>query len=448
MTAGFMGGTLENARDHFLEIIAQNRVHGGRGIYSVCSAHAAVLEACFRQAQADGSILLVESTSNQVDQEGGYTGMTPADFIRSVNAIANKVGFPEEMILMGGDHLGPNKWRGLPAGEAMDHAKVLVTEYVRAGFSKIHLDASMFCADDKGDPKKPLDDHIVAARTAMLCRSAEDAWRECQPGGLQPVYIIGTEVPPPGGAEEEEDKIIPTRPEDVARTIEITRQSFDDHGLSEAWERVVGVVVQPGVEYGDDVVFPYQREQATGLSRKILEYDRLVYEAHSTDYQSAAGLRRLVEDHFCILKVGPWLTFAFREALFALESMEVEILGAGNGKRSRLKDTIEKVMVRDPRHWGKYYSGARDQQSFKRKYSFSDRVRYYWPDKSIDKAKNRLIDNLRGNRLPLSLISQFMPSLFPDVLDGKLGNDPLELIATYIRIICRMYARACGLSGG
>jgi D-tagatose-1,6-bisphosphate aldolase subunit GatZ/KbaZ len=393
------------------------------------------------------SILLIESTSNQVDQEGGYTGMKPVDFVGYVNSVATRLGFPKDMIFLGGDHLGPNKWQELPAAVAMSNAKVLVEEYVKAGFQKIHLDTSMFCADDPGDRKKPLRDEIVASRAAILCRAAEDAWKDFCPGDPQPVYVIGTEVPPPGGAREEEE-IIPTKPEDAVRTIEVTRQSFVDAGLAEAWERVVAVVVQPGVEYGDDRVFEYNRALAAKLSGKITDYDRLVYEAHSTDYQTETGLRSLVEDHFCILKVGPWLTFAYREALFALESMEIEMMGAGADGLSRLRDTMDLVMLQDPKHWKKYYSGTENQQLFQRKYSFSDRSRYYWTDESIVRAKNRLIQNLKKNKIPLSLLSQFMPCQFYEVLNGKLTNDPMELVLEYIRMITGIYSRACGLSHG
>ena len=439
---------MKKARDIFLDILADNRKVGVKGIYSVCSANASVLEACFRQAREDGSVLLIESTSNQVDQEGGYTGMKPVDFAGYVHSIASRVGFPKEMILLGGDHLGPNKWQEFPAGKAMDHAKVLVEEYVKAGFQKIHLDTSMFCADDPGDRKKPLSDEIVASRAALLCRAAENAWKDYCQGEPQPVYVIGTEVPPPGGAQEEEDIIVPTKPDDAVRTIEVTRQSFDEAGLADAWERVVAVVVQPGVEYGDDRVFKYNRALAGELSGKIREYDKLVYEAHSTDYQTETGLRSLVEDHFCILKVGPWLTFAYREALFALESMEIEMMGAGNDGLSHLRDTMESVMLRDPKHWKKYYPGTKNQQLLKRKYSFSDRSRYYWPDESIDAAKNRLIDNLSKNKIPLFLISQFLPHQFYEILEGRLANEPMELVLNYIRTVTGMYARACGLSHG
>ena len=65
----------------------------------------------------------------------------------------------------------------------------------------------------------------------------------------------------------------------------------------------------------------------------IEQYDRLIFEAHSTDYQTPAALAALVRDHFAILKVGPALTFALREALWALDCIEREWIDSDAGVR-------------------------------------------------------------------------------------------------------------------
>lgn len=436
---------MKNSLDVFLDIISDNRKGAKKGIYCICSAHPDVLEASFKQAKKDGSMLLIESTSNQVDQYGGYTGMKPADFVNFINGIADKVGFPKEMILLGGDHLGPNPWKNLPAKEAMAKSEVLIAEYVKAGFQKIHLDTSMFCADDMGDREKPLSDEVVAERSATLCKVAEDTWEKYRKEYSKPVYIIGTEVPIPGGAQEEEE-VIPTTPADAKKTISVTEKHFLDKGLEDAWKRVIGVVVQPGVEFSDDQIFEFIPEKAKDLSKNILQYDRVVYEAHSTDYQTEELLGKLVEGHFCILKVGPWLTFAYREALSSLEAMEIEIMGKNNENLSRLGEILEKTMMDEPKYWKPYYLGDEHQQAFKRKYSFSDRVRYYWPIKEIDLAKDKLYKNLSEAGIPLSLLSQFMPAQFYQVCEGLIDVTPEELVHSHIQTVTGIYSRACGLS--
>jgi len=435
-----------DAGKEFLELIADNRKGTAKGIYSVCSAHPDVLGSCFEQTLEDGSLILIESTSNQVDQYGGYTGMKPGNFVAYVLSFAEKTGFPAYRILLGGDHLGPNAWQSLPAEEAMKRAEVLIEEYVRAGYRKIHLDTSMFLADDERQSSLSLPDEIVASRAARLCRIAEDAQRKYHPAKPGLMYIIGTEVPIPGGAREAEDHVEPTSAENAANTLEVTRRSFLESGLHEAWDRVVGIVVQPGVEFGDDQVFGYDRKKASTLSKMILTYENLVYEAHSTDYQAESSLKALVEDHFCILKVGPWLTFAYREALFSLETIETELLGEDHPGKSGLKDTLERIMAKEPGYWKKYYHGDDRQQQFKRRYSFSDRSRYYWTNPEIARAKDRLFDNLMNHRIPLSLLSQFMPAEFRQVQEGIISSRPQDLVYSHIRNVVSMYSRACGLA--
>ena len=277
-----------------LQKIAEgNRADGTQGIYSVCSAHRQVIEAAVLQAKADQSLLLIEATCNQVNHEGGYTGMSPNDFRDYVRAIAAEFSFSADQLILGGDHLGPNPWRSEPAAQAIAAAKTMVEGYVRAGFTKVHLDASMACADDP----QALSDEVVASRAADLCQAAESV---ADPAST-PYYIIGTEVPVPGGAHEDLQELAVTRVEDLARTVDIHREVFEARGLQGAWERVIGVVVQPGVEFDHARVIDYQPEKAKALSEAILGYKRLVFEAHSTDYQTEAALTNLVRDHFAIL---------------------------------------------------------------------------------------------------------------------------------------------------
>src|SRR5262249_51429232 len=137
---------------------------------------------------------------------------------------------------------------------------------------KIHLDASMRCA---GDPD-PLPEAVVAARMATLCLRAERA----RTSGPAPVYVIGTEVPPPGGAGGEDACLRPTSPADLERTLTISRAAFLRAGLADAWDRVIAVVVQPGVEFGDFDIHPYDRAQARRLSEAIAGRAPFMYEAH------------------------------------------------------------------------------------------------------------------------------------------------------------------------
>src|SRR5215475_12044920 len=155
-----------------LDLVRRHKSGERVGIYSVCSAHPLVLEAALRLARKTGSLALVEATSNQVNQDGGYTGMRPADFRERLLTIATAVGLPHDRVVLGGDHLGPNCWQNLPAPIALQKAAVMVGQYVAAGFRKIHLDCSMSCADDPPS----LGDEVIAERAAALCKVTEAQW--------------------------------------------------------------------------------------------------------------------------------------------------------------------------------------------------------------------------------------------------------------------------------
>lgn len=408
---------------------------GSRGIYSVCSAQRWVLEAAMQQALADGTSLLIEATSNQVNQDGGYTGMRPADFRNWAVQIATGLGLPLEHLILGGDHLGPNPWQHLPAEEAMQRARMLVAEYTAAGFTKIHLDASMSCVDDP----HALSDETVATRAAALCSAAEEAAKKA--ALPPPIYIIGTEVPPPGGASHALHGVEVTSREAVEKTYNIHRDLFHAQGLQEAFKRVLAIVVQPGVEFDHDSVVEYDAAKAKHLQPFLAEHPHIVFEAHSTDYQRPEAYKALLEDGFAVLKVGPALTFAMREALYALAAMERELVP--EEQQSRLPETMEKVMLDHPQNWQKYYQGTPQQQKQLRVYSYSDRLRYYWNQPEVEASVQKLVSNLEATTIPETVLSQYLPEQYAAVREKRIQTTPAEIIRDKIRCAILPYSRAC-----
>lgn len=423
-----------------LDFVSRHKAGDPVGITAVCSAHPVVLEAALAEAARHGRPVLVEATSNQVNQFGGYTGMRPADFHRFVSGIAAACGVPAGRLLLGGDHLGPNAWQDEPSEVAMVKSEALVSEYVRAGFRKIHLDCSMACADD-GVPLPPA---LVAARAARLALACEHAWGES--GGEPPVYVIGTEVPVPGGAHEELGELEVTRPADAGDTIALHEEAFQRLGLHAAWRRVIGLVVQPGVEFDHHKVVDYAPAKARALSAFIEAVPGIVYEAHSTDYQTPEALAQLVRDHFAILKVGPGVTFALRETLWSLADIEREWLG--EPPDGGLKRQVLDAMRRHPGHWNKYYAEPA-RLSLDLQFSLSDRIRYYWTTPAVAQAAERLLARLesRGQPVPLTLLSQYLPRIHDGVRAGRVRNDVRSLLREGVAHVLRDYAQACNQSG-
>ncbi|HEY5586440.1 MAG TPA: class II D-tagatose-bisphosphate aldolase, non-catalytic subunit [Ruminiclostridium sp.] len=396
------------------------------GIYSACSANEYVIEAAMERSTKKGGYVLIEATANQSNQFGGYTGMTPVDFKAFVYSLAQKLEFPINKIILGGDHLGPLTWKNENSTTAMAKSCELVKQYVLAGFTKIHIDTSMHLADDNQNEK--LDTGVVAERGAALCRVAEDAYAELikkDKNAMQPVYVVGSEVPIPGGSQEEEEGIQVTKVSDFEATVETFKQAFYKLGLQKAWDNVIAVVVQPGVEFGDETINEYNREAAKELRQALKKYPNLVFEGHSTDYQTQDGLKEMVEDGIAILKVGPALTFALREALFALNHIEEELFKFNPEVHlSNFISVLDEAMLQNTDNWKKHYHGNGIKLNFARKYSFSDRCRYYLPDANVQSSIQRLIKNLKSVSIPLSLISEFMPIQYNKVRSGELKNNP------------------------
>jgi D-tagatose-1,6-bisphosphate aldolase subunit GatZ/KbaZ len=432
------------ARVFFRDLVDRQKRRIAAGIASICSAHQYVWEAAFLQGAADGLPVLIESTANQVNQFGGYTGMTPERFRFVVAERARAKGFPLEKLMFGGDHLGPYPWRSDPADAAMEKARGLVAACVRAGYSKLHLDTSMPLGGDLRNGREGLDPRSAARRQALLAETAEKTFSARDSAADEPpVYVIGTEVPAPGGTLSQEENATVTLAEDVRQTVSLCEEAFHERRLDEAWSRVCAVVAQPGVEYGDQTVLEYSRSRAFPLCEAVRMMPGIVLEGHSTDYQRPFRLRELVEDGVAILKVGPALTHAMRECLFALESIEKALLSeTAESRLSNLAETLESAMVSQPSHWQGYHKGDARQKRLARMYSFSDRSRYYWTVPDVVKSVERLLANLRSVTIPLPILSQFLPREYISLRDGSIGSDPEDLLRESVRQVLADYSAA------
>jgi D-tagatose-1,6-bisphosphate aldolase subunit GatZ/KbaZ len=408
-----------------------------RGRVAICSSHRSVLEAAVELAMSRDDHLLIEVTGNQVNQYGGYSGMTPAAFASEIDRLALAMGFPRSRILLGADHLGPHIWRNEPIEGAMPKALELARQCVRAGFCKIHIDTGFGCAEDAAPVLPP---ETAAERAATLCRAAESAAEQLPSAASRPLYVIGAEVPPPGGALDNPRTLGITSVAKVEETLRLYEARFKAARLEPAWNRIMAIVVQPGVEFGDCLVAPYCSERARTLSRF---HDRLpadmTYEVHSTDYQSAGNLSQMAADHFTLLKVGPCLTHAFGEAVFGLARIEYEQLHRRLGVQlSNIAEVLEAVMLENPVHWQSHYRGSPEKLRFLRLHSRRDRLRYYWSHPAVAGALKRLLANLEPGLSP-AWVEAHWPGLNAARPSDRSPIDPATLIRRCIQMALKPY---------
>ncbi len=398
-----------------LKLLLQNRSSSNiKGVYSACTANPMVLKACIKKAKETDTPLVIEATANQVDQYGGYTGMKPVDFKNMVKALCAEMEYDFNRVILGGDHLGPLTFVAYDEQKAMSEAKTLIYEYVYAGFSKIHIDTSMKISTD--DPHRPLAVETVAKRAALLMDVANQAFEDVKkkdPQAIKPCFIVGSEVPIPGGEQEEVDTLEVTKVSDFQNQVSIFKESLPAHN----WDDVLGIVVQPGVEFGDNQVFYYDSKKAQDLVESKKTYPSLVFEGHSTDYQTKDGLRQMVDDDIAILKVGPGLTFGYRQALFSLEQIEKEMMVENP---SHLREVLESVMMDDPKYWQKYYTGDDKAKKLKRAYSYSDRIRYYLPYKKVTQAIETLQYNINNHEILMPVLYQWLPNQYHKVVNKSI----------------------------
>jgi D-tagatose-1,6-bisphosphate aldolase subunit GatZ/KbaZ len=424
-------------------ILAANRRGEHKGVYAVCSVNRHAIRAALRQARRDRWPVLIEATAQQVNPAGGYSGMTPADFAGLVYREAAAVDLDPGGVMLGGDHVGLRPWAHLPAGAAMGQALRLVKALVAGGFAKLHIDATTPVGDDPREPDGSLPMEYIISRTVDLMTAAESAAQ--RQGVRPPLYVVGSDVPAPGGATGAAGMGAISMSAQIEDVLAATRNALAHRNLTALWPRIVAIVARTGADFSSRTVQPYEVARTRQLAAFIETHPGLVYEAHSTDFQTRPSLQAMVANHFAILKVGPWLTYTFRDTVYRLAGIERELLGARKTVQlSHLAETLEAAMTDDPQHWQQHYRGSADDLKWLRVHAYSDRIRYYWTYPGPAAALQRLFANLRRFPPPDGLIEAHLPAAYPAVAAGGLAPEPEALIDHQLAAVIDTYAAACG----
>lgn len=337
---------------------------------SFCTSNFDVLKIILIFIKFNRLPVLIESTSNQVNQEGGYSGLRPSQFASKLKSLARLININKKSLIIGGDHLGPLPWKDLTSKKAIEKSKILIKECLRAKYEKIHLDTAIKCKDDKYMDK---DTTIKRCDEILNSFSSNEINKK--------FIVVGTEVPIAGGSNLL--KPILTSFKSIKEEIEMYSTIFKN-------KKKYALVIEPGIGFANFKVVKVKFKKLN----KILSFSKkmnFAYEAHSTDYQSISSLKKLVKNNFKFLKVGPELTYLFSKAVFEMERIEKEKF---KNNYSNIKKTILNEMKKSNKYWKNYYSGSNKYINFLKTNSYLDRMRYYWDKKNVVNAKNKLFLNI------------------------------------------------------
>ena len=342
-----------------------------KGLPSFCTSNFDVLKIIIKFSKIHQLPVLIESTSNQVNQFGGYTGLTPATFKKKIEYIRKKEKLNKNYLLLGGDHLGPLPWKNLTEDRAMKNAGILIKKYVEAGFDKIHIDTAILCSGQKSLTRSK----IISRCDALIKKINSNNL-------VNKILVVGTEVPFAGGGDHVKTSI--TKLENIKKEYQMYRMIFKT--FKSLYRKTFGLVIDPGISYGNENITK-SKFKNFNIKTKFSKKNNFVFEAHSSDYQSLKDLKKLNNLNFKFIKVGPELTFYYLKAALYMEKIESKLFH----KKSNLKKIISIRMNKNQKYWKDYYKKRSEFFKFN---SYLDRVRYYWSDKKVNNAKKMLFKNI------------------------------------------------------
>ena len=180
--------------EYFLQQINNKTKQSGihRTIFAACPNSLSVIKASLRSAKRNNAPIKFAATLNQVDLDGGYTGLTQYQFVNLIRLEAQAINYTG-FVMIAIDHGGP--WlKDVHTQEKWSYADTLAAvkksfeAAIEAGYDLIHVDPTIDITLQDGTT---IDINVVAARTIELIVHAEK-FRRCH-GYSRIAYEVGTE---------------------------------------------------------------------------------------------------------------------------------------------------------------------------------------------------------------------------------------------------------------
>lgn len=355
-----------------------------RTIFAACPNSVSVVKAAFRAAKRNNAPIYFAATLNQIDCDGGYTGLTPAEFTRMAALEAAAVNYTGTTIIAI-DHGGPwlkdkqnvERWS---VEQAMEGVKRSFEAAVLAGYDLIHVDPTVDIYVPKGEI---IDIRVVVRRTVELIAHVEKFRRE---RNLPPIsYEVGTEEVHGGLADQQT----------FDRFLTGLKSGLKEAGLEDVWPCfIVGKV---GTDLHTTLFDPIVARELTDKVRPYGSYIKGHYtdgvsnpEAYPTSGMGAAN-------------VGPEFTMSEYDALAELEQCETELEAQGRiAQLSRMTAALKRLVC-DSNRWRKWLQPDEKDREFdelkpeRQSWLIKTGCRYIWQQPEALAARQRLYDNLRRN---------------------------------------------------
>jgi D-tagatose-1,6-bisphosphate aldolase subunit GatZ/KbaZ len=392
--------------DYLLKMIDSLAADSGvpRTLLAACPNSIAVIRASLESARRSNAPIKFAATLNQVDNDGGYTGFTHEEFVRTIREEARVINYGGPVIVAV-DHGGPwlkdrHRTEGWSYEDTMTAVKQSFESALDAGFDLIHVDPTV---DITLSPGEGIRIEVVAERTVELIRHCEE-YRAAR--NLDRIaYEVGTEEVHGGLADMQV----------FDRFLSLLKKGLADAGMKDTWPCfVVGKV---GTDLHTTLFDP---EVARRLTDSARVYGSRI-KGHYSD--NVDNPEQYPLSGMGAANVGPEFTEREYDALVELGGLENRWAAEGElGKSSRIREHLWKAVVASGR-WTKWLGEKESGKEFtnlseeRQEWLVKTGCRYIWENPEVISARSRLYSNmaLRGvkaDEIVLSTIGGAMDRYF------------------------------------